>query len=83
MNCKSSAWEKGQFKRVDLARVAQGLGALGFHVEKPGELAVAMREALASKKPAVIDVIIDPDEVPPIHRWAKGAADAYAHLNYL
>ena len=71
------------FKTVDLAKVAQGLGALGFHVEKPGELSVAMREALASKKPAVIDVIIDPNEVPPIHRWAKGAAEAYTHLEYL
>jgi acetolactate synthase-1/2/3 large subunit len=71
------------FKKIDTAKIAEGLGARGFQVEKPGELSKAMREALASKKPAVIDVAIDPDEVPPIHSWAKGAADAYAHLNYL
>jgi len=71
------------FKKIDAAKVAEGLGALGFHVEKPGELPKAMQAALASKRPCVIDVAIDPDEVPPIHRWAKGAADAFAHLNYL
>jgi acetolactate synthase-1/2/3 large subunit len=71
------------FKRIDAAKVAEGLGALAFHVEKPGELAAAMRAALAANRPTVIDVIIDPDEVPPIHRWARGAANVYANLNYV
>jgi len=71
------------FNKIDAAKVAEGLGARGYHIEKPGELGKVLKEALACNRPAVIDVNIDPDEVPPIHRWAKGVAEVYTHLNYL
>ena len=72
-----------KFKRIDCAKVAEGLGARGYHVEKPGELKKAVADALQNNKPAVIDCIIDPDEVPPIHRWAKSIGAANARLDYL
>ncbi len=42
----------------DLAEVARAFGAHGERVEKPAELIPAYRRALASKKPALVDVII-------------------------
>jgi hypothetical protein len=38
---------------------------------------------LESKKPTVIDVTIDPDEVPPIERWVRGVGELNARLDYL
>jgi thiamine pyrophosphate-dependent acetolactate synthase large subunit-like protein len=43
----------------NLARVAESLGAHGERVEKPAEIIPALERALASGKPAVLDVIID------------------------
>ena len=40
-------------------RVAEALGGFGERVEDPGELAPAVERALASGRPAVIDVTID------------------------
>ena len=56
-----------EFARMDLVRVAEGLGAAGRRVTRPGELGPALAEALASGRPTVLDVWLDADEVPPIH----------------
>ena len=69
------------FKRVDITKVAEGLGAAGFRVEKPGELAKILPEAIAMKKPVVIDCIIDPDEVPPLAPFVEGLKDFYKRLD--
>jgi acetolactate synthase-1/2/3 large subunit len=71
------------FNRVDLAKVAEGLGAQGFTIERPGELSEILPRALESGKPTVIDVLIDPDEVPPIERWVRGVRELNARLDYL
>ena len=71
------------FKPIDCARIAEGLGAQAFRIEKPGELAKVLPAALESRKPTVIDCIIDPDEVPPIKRWAKSIGEFNARLDYL
>ncbi|MFC2016253.1 thiamine pyrophosphate-dependent enzyme [Chloroflexota bacterium] len=44
---------------VDLAKVAQDMGCFGIQVRQPGELKRALEEALASGKPALVDVISD------------------------
>ncbi len=55
------------FKRVDFVKIAEGLGARGMRIEKPGEINRAlMDEIIASGKPTVLDVIIDPEEPPPM-----------------
>jgi acetolactate synthase-1/2/3 large subunit len=55
------------FHRMDIAKIAEGLGALGLRVSSPEEIGPAMAAALASGRPAVIDIVIDAEEVPPIH----------------
>lgn len=71
------------FKPINCAKIAEGLGAQGFRIEKPGELSKVLPVALESKKPTVIDCVIDPDEVPPIHRWVQGASEFNSRLDYL
>ncbi len=71
------------FKEVNFAKVAEGLGAQGFRIERPGELSKILPQALESGKPTVIDVLIDPDEVPPLDRWVKGVKELNARLDYL
>lgn len=53
------------FTDVDFAKIAEDMGAIGIRVEKPGELAGAMKQALAADKPVVIDVRTDPKIMAP------------------
>jgi acetolactate synthase-1/2/3 large subunit len=71
------------FKRINCAKVAEGLGAQGFTIERPGELTKILPEALKSQKPTVIDVIIDSEEKPPLDRWVQGVGELNARLDYL
>ena len=71
------------FKEVNFSKIAEGLGAQGFRIEKPGELTKILPKALESGKPTVIDCIVDPDEVPPLERWVKGVSELNARLDYL
>jgi len=70
------------FKAVDFATVAEGLGAAGYLIERPGELAEILPEAIERAVPTVIDVRIDPTEVPaPLTRWIQGFGDLQARLD--
>ncbi|HEX3014310.1 MAG TPA: thiamine pyrophosphate-dependent enzyme, partial [Methanobacterium sp.] len=71
------------FKEVNLAKVAEGLGAKGYRIKKPGELSSILPKAIESQVPTVIDVIIDPNEVPPIESWVKGVREISSRLDYL
>lgn len=55
-----------QFRDTDFAAIARALGAEGFVVEAPAEVAPAFRAALAAGRPALLDVRIDRDELSPI-----------------
>ncbi len=56
------------FKPVDFAKLAESLGARGIRITKPGEInRQMMNEIIESRTPTVLDVMIDPNEVPPIH----------------
>lgn len=54
------------FTEVNFAHIAEGMGALGLRVEKPGDFAPALEKALASGRPAVIDVVTDIDALAPL-----------------
>jgi acetolactate synthase-1/2/3 large subunit len=54
------------YTHVDFARVATDIGALGLRVEKPAELPGALQKALASGKPAIIDVVTDVEAIAPV-----------------
>ena len=54
-----------QFTDVDLAKVAESMGAFGIRVTDPANISSAIEEALASNRPAVVDVVSDWDVVAP------------------
>jgi acetolactate synthase-1/2/3 large subunit len=56
-----------RYKQVDFVKIAEGLGAKGIRITKPGEINKKfMDNIISSGVPTVLDVIIDPEEVPPI-----------------
>ncbi|MFB2972138.1 thiamine pyrophosphate-dependent enzyme [Aerosakkonema sp. BLCC-F183] len=55
-----------EFPSVDFVQMAKSMGADGTRVERESELEKALREAMASEKPFVVDVIIDPTCPAPI-----------------
>jgi acetolactate synthase-1/2/3 large subunit len=60
------ARELWTYNKVDFARLAQDMGALGIRVERPGEIAGALAQALAAGRPSVIDVVTDIDALAPL-----------------
>ena len=47
------------FPETDFAKIAQDMGCFGIRVEDPNQIQSAIAEAIASGKPAVVDVISD------------------------
>ena len=64
-----------RFKRIDAAKVAEGLGAVGCRVERPGELQQLLPEAIRSGKTVVIDCMIDPSEMAALAPFVDGARE--------
>jgi acetolactate synthase-1/2/3 large subunit len=60
------ARELWTFSKVDFARIAAEMGALGIRVEKPAEIGPAIAQALAADRPVVIDVVTDIDALAPL-----------------
>ncbi|GAB7105364.1 pyruvate dehydrogenase [Streptomyces phaeofaciens JCM 4814] len=54
-------------KNPDFAAVARACGAFGVRVEKPKQLAGALKDAFRHKGPALVDVVTDPNalSIPP------------------
>ncbi len=51
----------------DFAALARSFGAVGLRLEKVEDIEGVLGEALAAPGPAVVDVIIDPDDLPPLN----------------
>ena len=60
---------------VDLAGYARSLGAEGYTVREPGELAPALQAASSSGAVSLVDVVTDPDVISPSARLSDLAAD--------
>jgi acetolactate synthase-1/2/3 large subunit len=60
------ARELWTFNRVNFARIAEEMGALGIRVERPADFAPALERALAAGRPAVVDVVTDIDAIAPV-----------------
>ena len=58
---------------TDHAGIATGFGLRGVRIERPEDLAAAIREALDSDKPTFIDMITESEEteLPPVHKWQE------------
>jgi sulfoacetaldehyde acetyltransferase len=50
-------------KNPDFAAVATAMGAQGVRVERESEIADTLRSAIASGKPTVINLVVDPEEL--------------------
>lgn len=51
----------------DFAALARDFGAAGFRIEKDGEMSDVLERAVAEDGPVVVDIIIDPDDLPPLN----------------
>ncbi len=49
--------------KVDFPKLAQSFGISGQRIEKPQEIGPVLRKAIRSKKPSLIDIIVDPRDV--------------------
>jgi pyruvate dehydrogenase (quinone) len=55
------------YRNPDFAAVARAAGAYGVRVEKPKQLAGALKDAFKHKGPALVDIVTDPNalSIPP------------------
>lgn len=67
-----------EFKRMDIAAIAKGLGARTGRIEKPEEIAKITANLLQLNEPAVIDVAIDADEAPPMKSRVEALERAFS-----
>jgi len=61
-----------RFGPTDFTAVARSFGLRGIRVEQPGEIAPALREALAAEEAVVVDVVTDLEPRAP-EPWAPPA----------
>jgi acetolactate synthase-1/2/3 large subunit len=60
------ARELWTFSKVNFARIAEDMGAVGIRVEKPSELGGAITTALKANRPVIIDVVTEIDALAPL-----------------
>ena len=53
-----------QLHNPDFAKFAEICGGVGFTVEQPDQIRAALERALASEKPTIVEVVVDPYEPP-------------------
>ncbi len=49
---------------IDFAKYAEAVGAAGFSVERPEDLKPQLERAMNAGRPAVVEVLVDPNEPP-------------------
>jgi acetolactate synthase-1/2/3 large subunit len=59
------ARELWTFNKMNFARIAEDIGALGIRVENADQFPAALAQALAANRPAIIDVVTDIDALAP------------------
>lgn len=60
------AKEMWTFSKVNFAKIAEEMGAVGIRVEDPSELKGALDKALKMDRPVIIDVVTDIDAQAPL-----------------
>ncbi|GAB3055757.1 sulfoacetaldehyde acetyltransferase [Virgibacillus ainsalahensis] len=71
----------------EFADVAKSMGALGYTIEKPEDIAPAIEEVLKKRKPAILNIYVDGTQLaPPFRKDALKMPtrflDKYKHLDY-
>ena len=59
------------FEPVDHAAIARACGVLGMRLERAEDIALSIRRALSHDGPVLIDVIADPDAMPPVTAFTR------------
>jgi len=65
------------FINPDYVKLAEAMGAVGYRVEKPGEIVDVTKQALENGRPTIIDIVIDPDEAPSFDARAEAMTRAW------
>jgi acetolactate synthase-1/2/3 large subunit len=66
-----------RYPRIDCAKVAEGLGAQAFRIREPGEINKELiGRILESRRPTLLDVEIDPNEIAPFGNRIATLSDA-------
>ena len=63
MNCAQVLLEG--LKAMGSRRIYGVVGTSNWRLERPGEIRPVLEEALRADGPAVVDIIVDPDDMPP------------------
>ncbi len=63
---------------IDFARFAEACGGVGISVERPEDLRPALERAVASKRPTVVEVLVNPFEPPMPARVTIQQAEHFA-----
>jgi acetolactate synthase I/II/III large subunit len=72
---KGTPMRAARYRRpVEVASIARAMGLAGFVVERADQLRGVVREALALRAPAVIEIRVDPNVPPPLGARAKSLA---------
>jgi acetolactate synthase-1/2/3 large subunit len=66
-----------EFINPDFVKLAEAMGAVGYRITKPDEIELTVKEALGNGRPTVIDVHIDPNEVPSFDARADAMVRAW------
>jgi acetolactate synthase-1/2/3 large subunit len=61
-------------QRLDVAGIARAMGVAATVVDRPGQIQGAVRRALAARAPAVIEVQIDREVLPPLGERSRSLA---------
>jgi acetolactate synthase-1/2/3 large subunit len=59
------------FAPVDHATIAEACGVKGIRLERAQDIAVTIREALAADTTVLIDILADPNALPPVTAFAS------------
>ena len=71
-----------ELENADFAAIAKACGGRAWHVKKPEELETVIRQAMNAKRPAVIDIEVDPQALimPPEIKLSQAAGFTLAKI---
>jgi acetolactate synthase-1/2/3 large subunit len=52
---------------ADFAALAKSFGAAGYRLDREADMEAVLEKALAEEGPVVVDVTIDPEDLPPLN----------------
>jgi pyruvate dehydrogenase (quinone)/pyruvate oxidase len=67
-----------ELQEINFAKYAEACGGLGFTVERPDEIRPALEDAMASGRPSIVEVYVDPFEPPMPSKVTLEQAEHFA-----